>query len=134
MAKQYEVRPIPSYTDKDTWARVMPDGTVRFGISDYAQQMLGELMYVELPEIGDSARQGISFASVESSKAVSEVIAPLSGEIVAINEELIDDPGLVNRDPYDVGWFAAIKPSNLSDEKGNLLDAAGYKSLLSGKA
>jgi len=134
MAEQYEVRPIPSYTDKDTWARVMPDGTVRFGITDYAQQMLGELMFVELPEVGDSVQQEVSFASAESSKAVSEVIAPLSGDIVAVNDALMDEPDLANRDPYDMGWFVAINPSNLSAEKANLLDASGYKALLAQKA
>ena len=134
MAEEYEVRGIPSYTDKDTWARVMADGTVRIGITDYAQKMLKEIVFVDLPEAGSEVVQMQPFASAESTKAVSDVYSPVSGTIKAVNDDVIGDPGIINRDPYDAGWLVAIVPSNLAKEMNNLLDAGAYKELIKEKA
>ncbi len=134
MSEEYEVRGIPAYTKEDTWARVMADGSVRVGITDYAQKMLKEIIFVDLPEAGGEVVQMQPFASAESSKAVSDVYSPVSGTIKAVNDEVIGDPSIINRDPYDAGWFVAIVPSNLEEEMKNLLDANAYKELIKEKA
>ncbi|KAF5042967.1 Glycine cleavage system H protein [anaerobic digester metagenome] len=129
----YEVRLIPKYSEADTWARVMDDGTVRVGITDYAQGMLKEINYMNMPSDGDEVTAGISFASAESVKAVSDVISPISGTIVAVNEDVMDNPGIINGDPYDSGWMIEVKPSDLDNDMAKLMDAAGYKALLAEK-
>lgn len=129
----YEVRLIPKYSEADTWARVMDDGTVRVGITDYAQAMLKEINYVNMPSDGDEVTTGISFASAESVKAVSDVISPISGTIVAVNVDVMDNPGIINGDPYDSGWIIEVKPSNIDNDMAKLMDAAGYKTLLAEK-
>ena len=102
---------IPSelrYTREHEW--VMVEGeTATVGITDYAQGELGEIVYVELPELGAEFQQSHEMATIESVKAATEIYCPLSGQIVEINEEVIDDPGLVNRDPYGDGWFVKIR-------------------------
>ena len=133
MAEEYEVRGIPSYTDKDTWARVMADGTVRIGITDYAQKMLKEIMFVDLPDVGREVVQMQPFASAESSKALSDVYSPVSGTVKAVNDDVIGDPGIINRDPYDAGWLVAIVPSNLEEDLKSLLSADAYKDLIKEK-
>ena len=133
MAEEYEVRGIPSYTDKDTWARVMADGTVRIGITDYAQKMLKEIMFVDLPDVGSEVVQMQPFASAESSKALSDVYSPVSGTVKAVNDDVIGDPGIINRDPYDAGWLVAIVPSNLEEDLKSLLSADAYKDLIKEK-
>lgn len=130
----YEVRGILSYTKEDTWAKQQADGTVLVGITDYAQKMLGSLAYVELPDVGSTVTQMKAFASVESTKATADVYAPISGTVKEVNEDVTDDPELVNNDPYDAGWLAVIEPSNLEEDLNNLLDADGYKALLAEKA
>ena len=133
MAEEYEVRGIPSYTDKDTWARVMADGTVRIGITDYAQKMLKEIMFVDLPDVGSEVVQMQPFASAESSKALSDVYSPVSGTVKAVNDDVMGDPGIINRDPYDAGWLVAIVPSNLEEDLKSLLSADAYKDLIKEK-
>ena len=133
MAEEYEVRGIPSYTDKDTWARVMADGTVRIGITDYAQKMLKEIMFVDLHDVGSEVVQMQPFASAESSKALSDVYSPVSGTVKAVNDDVIGDPGIINRDPYDAGWLVAIVPSNLEEDLKSLLSADAYKDLIKEK-
>ena len=133
MAEEYEVRGIPSYTDKDTWARVMANGTVRIGITDYAQKMLKEIMFVDLPDVGSEVVQMQPFASAESSKALSDVYSPVSGTVKAVNDDVIGDPGIINRDPYDAGWLVAIVPSNLEEDLKSLLSADAYKDLIKEK-
>lgn len=133
MSEEYEVRGIPSYTKEDTWAKVMGDGTVKIGITDYAQKMLNEIIYVELPEIGSEVVQMEGFGSAESSKSISDLYSPISGIVCVVNEELIDDPEMINRDPYDAGWMIAINPSNLEEELKNLLSADAYKLLIKEK-
>lgn len=129
----YEVRALPLYTKEDTWVRIMPDGTTIVGITDYAQKMLKEINYIDMPSEGDEVTAGKSFASAESIKAESEVISPISGTIIAVNETAMEDPSVINRDPYDGGWMIAVKPTNLDEDKAKLLDAAGYKALLEEK-
>ena len=118
------------YTDDHEWAKVEGD-LVCVGISDYAQDQLGEIVFVELPETGDTFGQGVEFGSVESVKAVSEIYLPISGEIVEINEDLEDAPELVNTDCYDKGWLVKIKPDDLS-QLDSLKDQAAYLEMLKG--
>lgn len=112
------------YAENHEWARVEGD-RVRMGISDYAQDALGDVVYVEVPEIGATVGQGDAFAEVESTKSVSDVYAPVSGTVVEVNPALEDTPELVNSDPYGEGWFAVIEASDLG-ELDTLKDAATY--------
>ena len=114
------------YTQSHEWISTEPDGTVRIGISDHAQEALGDLVYVELPPLGDHFDQGDSCAVVESVKAASDIYAPVSGEVVAINDALEDDPGAINSDPYGDGWLFSLKLAD-ADELDGLLDAEAYK-------
>jgi glycine cleavage system H protein len=111
------------------WARVEDKGTVTVGISDHAQGLLGDLVYVELPSIGDTVKAGNAVAVVESVKAASDVYAPVSGEIVAVNEALPDKPETINEDAYGDGWIFVIKPDNLAEEQEELLDPDAYAEL-----
>lgn len=133
MAEEYEVRGIPSYTQEDTWVKVMGDGNVKVGITDYAQKMLNEITYVDFPKVGSKVVQMESLGTVESSKSVSDIFSPISGIVEAVNEDLMDDPEIINRDPYDAGWIIAITPSNLEEELKNLLSADAYKLLIKEK-
>lgn len=113
------------YAATHEWVRVEEDGTVTIGITDHAQELLGDIVFIELPAEGAvvSAKQEISV--VESVKAASDIYAPISGEIIAINEDLVDAPETVNSSPYTDGWFCRILPSDPS-ELEELLDANGY--------
>jgi len=112
------------------WARVEDKGTVTVGISDHAQGLLGDLVYVELPSVGDTVKAGSAVAVVESVKAASDVYAPVSGEIVAVNEALPDKPETINEDAYGDGWIFVIKPDNLAEEQEDLLDPDAYAELI----
>ncbi|HEX7167235.1 MAG TPA: glycine cleavage system protein GcvH [Acidimicrobiales bacterium] len=116
------------YTSDHEWAR-LESGKVRIGITDYAQDALGDVVYVELPEPGSKVEAGVSFGSVESTKSVSDIYAPISGEISAVNAELDDAPQKLNEDPYGEGWICIIEPSNADDVAG-LLDAEAYGRLI----
>ncbi len=118
-----------SYTEDHEWAEVTSE-TVKIGVTDYAQDQLGDIVFVEFPEVGDSFNKGDEFGTLESVKAVSELYIPISGEIVAINEELEDAPELLNEDSYK-NWIIEIKPS-ASDEYDQLLTAEAYMELLKG--
>ena len=107
------------------WARIEDDGTVSIGISDHAQDLLGDIVFVELPEVGKTVAAEGEAAIVESVKAASDVYSPRSGEIIAVNDSLEASPETINDSPYDEGWFFKIKPDNL-DELANLLDAESY--------
>ena len=107
------------------WARIEDDGTVSIGISDHAQDLLGDIVFVELPEVGKTVAAEGEAAIVESVKAASDVYSPLSGEIIAVNDSLEASPEIINDSPYDDGWFFKIKPDNL-DELADLLDAESY--------
>lgn len=113
------------YLDTHEWARNEGDGTASVGITDHAQDSLGDVVYVELPEIGAQLNAGDEAGVVESVKAASDIFAPVSGEVVAINEALEDDPEIINQSPYGDGWFFKIKMSDPA-ELENLLDAKAY--------
>lgn len=112
------------------WARVEGDGKVTVGISDHAQGLLGDLVYVDLPDVGDSVQAGNACAVVESVKAASDVYAPVSGTIVAINEALNDKPETINEDAYGEGWLFVIEVQDAEDELAELLDPDDYAELL----
>jgi glycine cleavage system H protein len=115
------------YTKEHEWIRV--DGNVgTIGITDFAQQQLGDVVYVELPEVGAKLKQGQSFGTIESVKAVSELYSPVSGEIVAVNRQLDTHPEAVNKTPHDT-WMIRLKPS-APDESASLLDASAYGALV----
>jgi glycine cleavage system H protein len=116
------------YTRDHEWARLEGDVAV-VGISRYAQEQLGDIVYVELPEIGKRLAKGGEAAVVESVKAASEVYAPVAGEVVAINQALADEPGKVNESPEVSGWFLKLKPENPGDLDG-LMDENAYKAYL----
>lgn len=119
-----------SYTSEHEWVSALTaEGTVRVGITDHAQDALGDVVYVDLPSVGDSVAAEDSFGEIESTKSVSDLFAPIAGEIVAVNEGLEDDPALVNSDPYGEGWIVEIRPEN-ADALANLLDAEAYKAEL----
>jgi glycine cleavage system H protein len=124
---------IPSnlkYLDSHEWARLESDGTVTVGISDHAQGALGDLVFVEVPEVGKALAKGGAAAVVESVKAASDVYSPISGEVIANNSEALSaTPELVNSDPYGQGWLYKVKPSNNS-ELGSLLDAKAYEKVV----
>ena len=123
--------PVPadrSYSKEHEWARVQDDGIICIGITEFAQHELGDVIYVELPKQGANVTQHTQMGEIESVKAVSELFAPVSGEIVEINAAVVSAPELVNEDPYDKGWLLKIKPADQA-ELGNLLDAAQYDSL-----
>ncbi|MDP9313141.1 MAG: glycine cleavage system protein GcvH [Chloroflexota bacterium] len=113
------------YAKTHEWVRVDGD-EVTIGISDYAQQALGDVVFAELPSVGRTLSAGEPFGVVESVKAASDVYAPLSGEVTAINEALLDAPETLNSDPYGEGWMLKLRPSNLEGEQNQLLDAAAY--------
>ena len=118
------------YTDDHEWAQITGE-TVRIGVSDYAQDQLGDIVFVELPTVGDSFGKGDEFGTLESVKAVSELFMPMSGTVVAVNSALTDAPELINQDPYGAAWIIEIKPSDSSEYK-QLHTAAAYLELLKG--
>ncbi|MBX7160047.1 MAG: glycine cleavage system protein GcvH [Acidimicrobiia bacterium] len=117
------------YTQEHEWCRIEVDSKVRVGITDYAQDALGDVVYVQLPEVGDVLRAGGTFGEVESTKSVSDLWAPISGTVAEVNPLLQDAPELVNSAPYGDGWMVVIEAADPS-EVANLLDAAGYRAYL----
>ncbi len=118
------------YAESHEWARLEGDNQVRMGISDFAQDALGDVVYVEVPEVGTEVSGGEPCSEVESTKSVSDVSAPVSGVVVAVNEALEATPELVNSDPYGDGWFALIEASDPSDFD-SLLTAEAYEASVS---
>jgi glycine cleavage system H protein len=114
------------YTKSHEWVRSESDGTVTVGISDHAQELLGDLVFVETPEVGASLEAGAACAVVESVKAASDVYAPVAGEVVAVNDQLGDSPELVNNDAFGEGWLFRIKPADASAMDA-LMDADAYQ-------
>ena len=128
------MREIPGdlkFLKSHEWARLEDDGLVRVGISDHAQGELGDLVYVELPEVGSSLTAGNGAAVLESVKAASDIYAPVSGEVVEVNELLSDKPELINEDAFGEGWIYVVRPSDRS-ELDDLLDVSDYEALLEG--
>lgn len=117
------------YLKSHEWAELTEDGTVRVGITDHAQDLLGDMVYVELPEMGRALTAGQECAVVESVKAASDVYSPISGTVVAINSDLSGSPELINKDPYGAGWIMRVRPSN-TDALAGLLDADAYTALI----
>lgn len=118
------------YSSDHEWVAV--DGTrARIGITDYAQEALGDVVYVQVPTVGASVTAGDSFSEVESTKSVSDIYAPVSGTVVAVNDHLGDGPDVLNSDPYGAGWICEIEMSDPADI-GRLLDAVGYQALIDG--
>lgn len=113
------------YATSHEWARLEADGSVTVGISDHAQEALGDVVFIELPDVGKTLAAGQEAGVVESVKAASDIYAPISGEVIAINDGLADSPENVNSDPYG-SWFFKLKPSDLT-ELDKLLDATAYK-------
>ena len=118
------------YTPDHEWAR-LEGGQIRIGITDYAQDALGDVVYVQLPEPGAAVSSGDSFAEVESTKSVSDVYAPVAGTVVEVNAELADAPQRLNEDPYGEGWLCVIEPED-AEALSSLLNADGYRKLIEG--
>jgi glycine cleavage system H protein len=108
------------YAKSHEWARIEEDGTVTVGITDHAQENLGDVVYVELPSMGDQLAGGDQAGLVESVKAASDIFSPVTGEVIALNENLEEEPELINSDPYNDGWFFRVKVEDLSELEGML--------------
>lgn len=117
------------YVASHEWLKLEDDGIITVGITDHAQDLLGDVVFVELPEVGRTVSADEEIAVVESVKAASDVYAPIAGEIVEINDELVDSPELANEDPYGKAWFFKVKPANVVDYD-DLLSAEEYQSAL----
>ena len=126
---------IPSdlfYTEEHEWVRRTGDDTVRVGITDYAQSALGDVVYIDLPSADTDVTAGSEFGNVESTKSQSDLYAPITAKVIAVNEDLVDSPELVNSDPYGAGWLIDLQvdAASLADALGTLLDAEGYRATL----
>jgi glycine cleavage system H protein len=120
------------YHSEHDWARIEGDAeTATLGITWYAQDALGEVVFLELPPVGTALKKDAPYAEVESLKAVSDVIAPLSGEIVEVNDAISENPAMINEEPYDAGWLVKVRLSDPS-ERETLMDAATYQATLAG--
>jgi len=128
-----EIRNELKYLPSHEWARVETDGSITLGISDHAQESLGDVVFVELPEVGERVTMGEEAGVVESVKAASDIYSPVSGEVIAVNEALEDSPETVNESPYDDGWFFKVRPDDLS-ELDSALDAEGYQNAVAEEA
>jgi len=122
-----KVPPDLKYSKSHEWVRALPDGQVEMGITDHAQEALGDLVFVEVPELGRSLKLEESYAVVESVKAASDVYSPVAGEVTAVNTQLASTPELINEDPYGAGWIARLKPAAPNPA---LLSAQDYEQLL----
>ena len=121
-----------NYTAEHEWVRVINESTIRFGITDYAQDALGDIVFVSLPNIGDQLTAGATCGEVESTKSVSDIYAPVSGEVVARNDAIETSPDTLNADPYNNGWIVELKVSSDANALvATLLDAAAYQEITS---
>ena len=119
------------YSSDHEWVKEEAGGKVRVGVTDYAQDALGDVVYVAVPAVGSLVTAGSSVGEVESTKSVSDIYAPVSGTVVEANDDLADAPQRINEDPYGEGWICVIEPSDAAEVAG-LLDAAGYRALIDG--
>ncbi|WP_188149521.1 glycine cleavage system protein GcvH [Teredinibacter waterburyi] len=124
-----EIRPELKYLTSHEWARLETDGTVTIGITDHAQEALGDVVFVETPEVGSTVNVGEETGVVESVKAASDIFSPVTGEVIAVNQLLEDEPETVNSSPFDDGWFFKVKPSDLSELEA-ALSAEDYKAAI----
>lgn len=121
------------YTAEHEWVQVIDEDTIRFGITDYAQDALGDIVFVSLPNVGDNLTAGSTCGEVESTKSVSDIYAPVSGQVVARNDVIETSPDTLNSDPYKNGWIVDVRVAgNASELSRSLMDAAGYQALTSG--
>jgi glycine cleavage system H protein len=118
------------YTDAHEWVRDLGEGVVRVGITDHAQSQLGDVVFVQLPAVGDAVSAGGAVGEVESTKSVSDIFAPVSGTVVAVNDALADAPELVNSGPYDDGWMVEVRLADGAAPLDDLLDPAAYRQLV----
>ncbi len=127
-----EIPPELSYTAEHEWVQRVGDDTVRVGITDFAQSSLGDVVFVQLPDVGTDVTAGESFGEVESTKSVSDLYSPVTAKVVAVNGDLEGSPQLVNSDPYGEGWLIELQadPDALAGEVGGLLDADAYQALV----
>jgi glycine cleavage system H protein len=127
-----EIPPDLSYTAEHEWVQRVGDDTVRVGITDFAQSSLGDVVFVQLPDVGTDVTAGESFGEVESTKSVSDLYSPVTAKVVAVNGELEGSPQLVNSDPYGEGWLIELQAAGdaLSGEVDGLLDADAYQALV----
>ena len=130
---EYKVYPGYFYTKGDTWVCRTAEGQIRMGITDYAQKKLKAIEYLNLPEEGDGIAQGASLGEVESQKSVSDLMAPVGGTVLAINEEAVSDPALLNREPYEGGWILELDCQNFDSQCTKLMDAAAYEAHIQAK-
>lgn len=121
------------YKDTHEWVETLDDGSVRIGITDHAQDLLGDMVYIELPEVGRKVKAGEECGVVESVKAASDLYSPISGEITAVNEALGTQPELPNKDPYGEGWILRIKPHDPAELNG-LMSAQAYRDLIASES
>jgi glycine cleavage system H protein len=127
MTEDYDIPEGFYYTEEHEWAKLESDGTITVGVTDYAQKQLHEIVYVELPEVGDDAQLMDVIGALESVKAVSDMNCPVGGSIMEVNEELLDSPELINESPYKEGWIAKIEPSDWEGDKVHLMEAEAYR-------
>jgi glycine cleavage system H protein len=117
------------YTEAHEWVRDLGDGVVRIGITDHAQDQLGDVVFVQLPAVGDTVTAGAAVGEVESTKSVSDIYAPVSGAVVAVNDSLENSPELINSGPYQAGWMMDVRLAGDAGALSDLLDAAAYSEL-----
>lgn len=117
------------YSKEHEWAIKLDNGNIRIGITDFAQKALGDIVYVDIPEAGTDLEGGQTFGSIESVKAVSDIYSPLDGEISVVNEKLVDDPGVINTDPYGDGWLVEVEPSD-AEQYEEMMDEKSYAEYL----
>lgn len=117
------------YTEAHEWVRDLGDGVVRIGITDHAQSQLGDVVFVQLPAVGDTVTAGAAVGEVESTKSVSDIYAPLSGTVVAVNDSLENSPELINSGPYQAGWMMDVRLADDAAPLADLLDATAYREL-----
>jgi glycine cleavage system H protein len=129
----YKVLPGRVYTSEDTWAYQAGNGKIRFGITDYAQQQLKEIVYLDLPAAGKAVAKGASIGEVESIKSVSDLYCPAGGTVSAINQAAVEDPALLNRDPYGEGWIVELDCPDFAGDVADQMDSEGYMALLADK-
>ncbi|MGF0168226.1 glycine cleavage system protein GcvH [Streptomyces albidoflavus] len=119
------------YTEEHNWVRVLPGGAAQVGITSYAQTQLGDIVFVELPQVGQALDAGQAMGVIESVKAASDLYSPVAGKVTAVNDELEASPELINEEPYGDGWMVEIQPSD-AGALNDLLDAAKYQGIASG--
>ena len=130
---EYVVKEGYFYSKGDTWVRLEENGSVRFGITDYAQKKLKEIIYLNLPEIDDAFQQNDSLGEVESKKSLSELICPVSGKVKEIHQEVVDEPGILNRDPFEEGWILSLECAGYQAEVKNLMTAEEYRQYINSR-